>query len=152
MWNFIRTIKLSPDNKNAQLKLALTHELSGENEMAEVIYKAIVEKYPYYIPALSNLASLYLDTNKYIDAIKLFKQMIKINPDFYRAYLGMGLCFDKLEKYTFAIRYYKKYISYKPNSPTSKSLIGRICEIHSKREKILKTSKDTKSFKLINNV
>ena len=147
--NFIRTIKLSPDNKNAQIKLALTHELSGENDMAEMIYKAIVEKYPYYIPALSNLASLYIDTNKFSEAILLFKQMLKINPDFYRAYLGIGLCFDKLEKYTFAIRYYKKYISAKPNSPTSKSLVGRICEIHSKREKNLKSLKGSNVIKLV---
>lgn len=132
--NFIRTIKLSPDNKNAQVKLALTHELSGENDMAELIYKAIVDKYPHYIPALSNLASLYLDSDKYTDAIMVFKRMLKINPEFYRAYLGLGLCFDKLEKYTFAIRYYKKYIAAKPNSPTAKSLIGRIYELHSKRE------------------
>lgn len=147
--NFIRTIKLSPDNKNAQIKLALTHELSGESDMAELIYKAIVDKYPHYIPALSNLASLYLDSHKYSDAIFVFKKMLKINPEFYRAYLGLGLCFDKLEKYTFAIRYYKKYIAAKPNSPTSKSLVGRIYEIYNKKENSLKKNSNTSLFKLI---
>ncbi len=139
--NFIRTIKLSPDNKNAQIKLALTHELSGELEMAEIIYKTVIEKYPHYIPALSNLASLYIDFHKYSEAISIFKQMLKINPEFYRANLGLGLCFDKLERYTFAIRHYKKYIAQKPNSPTAKSLVGRIFEIHTRRQK--KSSKKT---------
>lgn len=146
--NFIRTIKLSPDNKNAQIKLALTHELSGELEMAEIIYKAVVEKYPHYIPALSNLASLYIDFQKYTEAIKIFKQMLKINPEFYRANLGLGLCFDKLEKHSFAIRYYKRYIAQKPNSSTAKSLVGRIFEIHSKRQKNT-NKKLAKSLKLV---
>ena len=134
--NFIRTIKLAPDNKNAQIKLALTHELSGESDMAELVYDTIIEKYPHYIPALSNLASLYMEKEDYKKAIGLFKRMIKINPDYYRAYLGLGICFDKLNKLTTAVRFYKKYISAKPNSDVTKSLVGRIYEIYSTKEKV----------------
>ena len=39
--NFIRTIKLQPDNKNAQIKLALTHELSGEKKIAIMVYETM---------------------------------------------------------------------------------------------------------------
>jgi len=133
--NFIRTIKLSPDNKNAQIKLALTHEFSGEKDMAVMVYKTIIEKNPQYIPAYSNLAGIYIENNMFGEAINLFKTAIKINPMYYRAYLGMGLCFDKLKKYTAATRFYKKYIANKPKSDVAKSLIGRIYEIHSKIEK-----------------
>jgi len=133
--NFIRTIKLSPDNKNAQIKLALTHELSGEADMAELVYDTIIEKNPCYIPALSNLASLYMEKEEYKKAISLFKRMLKINPDYYRAYLGLGICFDKLNKLTTAVRFYKKYISSKPHSDVAKSLVGRIYEIYTTKEK-----------------
>ncbi len=128
--NFIRTIKLEPNNKNAQIKLALTHELSGEEEMAIMVYKTIIEKNPSYIPALSNLAALYIEQEEFNQAIVLFKKMLTINEDYYRAYLGLGLCFDKLGKISYATRYYKKYISKKPDSQTAKSLIGRIYELH----------------------
>lgn len=127
--NFIRTIKLQPDNKNAQIKLALTHELSGEEDMAVLVYKRIIEKFPYYIPALSNLAGLYIEQSNYADAIKLYRKILSLNREFHRAYLGLGLCFDKLGKYTNAIRFYKKYIAQKPKSSTAKSLVGRIYEI-----------------------
>lgn len=133
--NFIRTIKLSPDNKNAQIKLALTHELSGEEEMAALVYNTIIEKNPTYIPALSNLASLYIEQEKYMEAIALFKEILKINEEYYRAHLGLGLCFDKLGEYIYAVRHYKKYISKKPHSQTAKSLVGRILEIYSQRRK-----------------
>ena len=132
--NFIRTIKLEPDNKNAQIKLALTHELSGEQEMAILVYNTIIEKYPSYIPALYSLAGLYIEQEKYKNAINLFKKILIINDQYYRAYLGLGLCFDKIKKYTYAIRYYKKYITYKPNSDTAKSLVGRIYEIYKNKD------------------
>ncbi|MBQ8848499.1 MAG: hypothetical protein IJ003_06100 [Candidatus Gastranaerophilales bacterium] len=132
--NFIRTIKLEPNNKNAQIKLALTHELSGEEDMAVLVYKAIIEKYPQYIPAMSNLASLYIEQENYKKAICLFKNILKVNDQYYRAFLGLGLCFDKMGKYIYATRFYKKYIAQKPHSQTAKSLVGRIYEIHKRRE------------------
>ena len=135
--NFIRTIKLEPDNKNAQIKLALTHELSGEQEMAILVYNTIIEKYPNYIPALYSLAGLYIEQEKYTEAINLFKRILKINNQYHRAYLGLGLCFDRIEKYSHAVRYYKKYISYKPNSDTAKSLVGRIYEIYKNKNPVV---------------
>lgn len=144
--NFIRTIKLEPENKNAQIKLALTHELSGESDMAVLVYETIIEKYPYYIPAMSNLASLYIEQEEYKKAIVLFKKILKINEEYYRAYLGLGLCFDKLGKYIYAIRFYKKYIAKKPNSNTASSLVGRIYEIYKNKEKV-----KNKNFKIVTN-
>lgn len=146
--NFIRTLKLSPGNKNAQVKLALTHELSGEDDMAILVYNTIIEKYPCYIPALSSLAGLHMGKDDFKTAITLFRRMLKINPEYYRAYLGLGLCFDKLEKFTVAIRFYKKYISLKPNSSTAKSLIGRIYEIHNIMKTKAKNPKK-KNFRVI---
>lgn len=134
--NFIRTIKLEPANKNAQIKLALTHELSGEEDMAILVYETIIEKYPYYIPAQSNLASLYIERKEYKKAITLFKKILRTNDEYYRAYLGLGLCFDKMGKYINAVRFYKKYIAKKPHSQTAKSLVGRIYEIYNKKEKV----------------
>ena len=130
MKNFMRTIKLNPQDKNAQIKLALTHELSGEDEMAILVYKTIIEKNPEYIPAMSSLANLYISNEQYALAINLYNRIVKINKDYYRAYLGIGLCFDKMGKYVNATRYYKKYISYKPNSETSKHLVSRIYYLH----------------------
>lgn len=147
--NFIRTIKLAPENKNAQVKLALTHELFGEEEMAISVYKTIIEKFPYYIPALSNLASLYMEKEDYSQAINLFRKILKINKEYYRAFLGMGICFDKLQKFSYATRYYKKYIAYKPNSQTTKSLAGRIYEIYNSGKRINKTSSARNKFKVI---
>ncbi len=149
--NFIRTIKLQPDNKNAQIKLALTHELSGEEDMAIMVYQRIIEKYPFYIPALSNLAGIYIEKENYVDAIKLYRKILLINKEFYRAYLGIGLCFDKSEKYTNAIRFYKKYIAQKPKSQTAKSLVGRIYELGAIKQNKKKNLPKRNNLKIVSN-
>ena len=111
--------------------------------MAIMVYKTIIEKNPEFIPAYSNLASVYIEDNDFEKAINLFKKALEINAQYYRAFLGLGLCFDKMKQYSRAIRYYKKYIAHKPKSDVAKSLIGRIYEIHTKK------SKQEKNLKLI---
>ena len=128
--NFIRTIKLNPSNTNAQIQLAISHELLGEEDMALSIYQKIIEENPNYIPAYNHKAGLYITLGEYNEAAVLFYQILKINPAYYRANLGLGICFDKMNKFARAIRYYKKYIARKPHSDTTKSLVGRICEMY----------------------
>lgn len=142
--NFIRTLKLEPDNKNAQIKLALTHELAGEEEMAILVYQTIIEKYPDYIPALSNLAALHIEKEEFLDAIIIYKKILKINEEYYRAYLGLGLCFDRMGKFVLATRYYKKYIAYKPESQTARALVGRICDFHHNKDRKNKNVENNK--------
>lgn len=128
--NFIRTIKLDKNNLNAQLQLAISHELSDEIEMAFSIYQKIIEENPHFIIAYNHKAGLHIQLKQYFEAVQLFKKILEINPEYYRANLGLGICFDKLEKYSSAIRYYKKYIAAKPKSETAHALVNRICEIY----------------------
>jgi len=74
-----------------------------------------------------------MQLGEFEEAAKVFKQILKINPNYFRANLGLGICFDKLERKHFAVRYYKKYIVKRPNSDTTKALVGRIVEIYSKK-------------------
>ena len=53
---------------------------------------------------------------KYIEASKIFFDIIKRNPDFYRAYFGIAVCFDNMKKVSEAKRYYSKFLKLRPNS------------------------------------
>lgn len=142
--NFIRTIKLDDENLRAQLQLAVSHELMGEDFMAIDIYKTIIEKKPDYMMAYNHLASLYMEFEMFEDAAKLFYRALEIQPDYYRANLGLGLCFDKMKKYSLAVRFYKKYIARKPKNETSHALASRIYDIYTKL-----TSKEKNGLRLV---
>ena len=136
--NFVRTIRLDKKNTNAQLQLAISHELAGEVQMALSIYQKIIEEKPKYILAYNHKAGLLMQIACYDEALELFKQILVINPNYYRANLGVGICLDRLEQYAGAIRYYKKYISQKPKSETAYALVNRICEIYGEKPSRLK--------------
>ena len=138
--NFVRTIRLDKNNINAQIQLAISHELAGEIEMALSIYQKIIEEKPRQILAYNHKAGLLMQIGCYEEALELFKQILKINPNYYRANLGLGICLDRLEQYAPAIRCYKKYITQKPKSDTAYALVNRICEIYSNKQRIPKCS------------
>lgn len=130
---FRRAIKLNPKNLNAQIQLAIAHELLDEPDISLMIYDKIIEEKPGFILCYNHKAGLYMQLGEFEEAARVFKQILKINPKYFRANLGLGICFDKLKRQHFAVRYYKKYIAQKPNSDTTRALVGRIVEIYSKK-------------------
>lgn len=132
--NFINSIRLNKKNVHAQIQLALSHELLEESEMALAIYQKIIEENPRLVLAYAHKASLCVSLKMYEEAIVIFSEILKINPSYYRANLGIGICLDKLRRFSSAVRFYKKYIVKKPKSPTTRALVGRICEMYAKGE------------------
>ena len=63
------------------------------------------------------------------EAAKIFFHILSIDSEYSRAYLGVGICFDKMEKYSNAVRFYKKYIANTPKNETVKSIASRIVDI-----------------------
>ena len=64
--------------------------------------------------------------DKYKEASNLLSQILKLNPDYYKAYAGIGLCFDKLGKKMDAIRYYRKFLSLKPFCEQATTIRNRL--------------------------
>ena len=67
----------------------------------------------------------------FLEASKTFFQLIKRNPDYYKAYLGIAMSFDKLAKYKDAIRYYKKFLELKQFSEDADFARERVEELRS---------------------
>ncbi len=130
---FQEAIKLRPQNLSAQIQLAIAHELLDEPDFALMIYDKIIEEKPDFILCHNHKAGLFMQMGEFEEAAKVFKQILKINPEYFRANLGLGICLDKMERRHFAVRYYKKYIEKRPYSDTAKALAGRIIEIYSKK-------------------
>ncbi len=127
--NFRKTIKLNPDFLYAQIQLAITHELMDEQIMAYSIYEKIIEEAPDYILAHHHKAGLLMSLGNFEDAAREFFEILKIDDTYAKAYLGLGICFDKLEKYTNAVRFYKKYIVANKDSEAVKSIASRMIDI-----------------------
>ena len=65
----------------------------------------------------------------YKEASSVLHKMLKIAPNYYKAYAGIGVCFDKLGKTSNAQRYYRKYLSEKPFSNKADFIKNRLDKI-----------------------
>jgi len=112
----IRAVQLEPEDPNAQLQLALAHELIGEQGLALMIYQKIIEFSPAFLKAHQHKAALLMSLEEYREASTVFSNILKINPKYTKAFLGIGICFDKLKRTISAMRYYKRFVEERPAS------------------------------------
>ena len=66
-----------------------------------------------FLKAYYNKGAMLMGMGDFEGASKTFFKLIKRNPDYYKAYLGIAMSFDKLERYSDAIRYYRKFLGLK---------------------------------------
>ena len=75
----------------------------------------------------------------YRQALGLYNEVLKINPNYTQAYSDMGICLDKLGKHTDAKRYYRKFLAARPNDDNANIIMHRVeklRKIKSKDEKL----------------
>ena len=137
----VKAILINRENTEAQIQLAIAHELVGEPELSLMIYNKLIETNPEFLKAYYNKAAMLMGMEDFEEASKTFFQIIKKNPDYYKAYLGIAMSFDKMGKYTDAIRYYKKFLELKRFSEDSifaRNRINELRPIHFSRENNLR--------------
>lgn len=109
--NFVCAIKMKPDSPDAILQLGISHELCEEYDMALMIYQKLIENSPKYLKAYDHKSSLLMKMDRYKEASGVLNKIMKLDSTYSKAYVGIGICFDKLGKKTDAQRYYRKYLS-----------------------------------------
>ena len=62
----------------------------------------------------------------YTQALNLYLNALKINPNYTNIYSEIGMCFDKLGKSNEAKRYYRKFLSAQPNDEKATNIMHRI--------------------------
>ena len=62
----------------------------------------------------------------YNSALDLYKQVLKINPNYTQGYYDIAICLDKLGKQREAKRYYHKFLEYRPEDSNADFVVKRI--------------------------
>ena len=127
--HLVQSIVINRENLEAQIQLAIAHELVDESDISLMIYNKLIETNPEYLKAYYNKGAMLMGMGDFEEASQTFFKLLKRNPDYYKAYLGIAMSFDKLEKYSDAIRYYKKFLQFKKFSEDSVFANQRIKEL-----------------------
>lgn len=127
--HLVQSIVINKENLEAQIQLAIAHELVEEEELSLMIYNKLIETNPEFLKAYYNKGAMLMGMGDFEEASKTFFQLIKRNPDYYKAYLGIAMSFDKLGRYSDAIRYYRKFLDIKQFSEDAVFARERIQEL-----------------------
>lgn len=127
--NFVKAVQINPENPDAILQLGISHELCEEYDMALMIYQKLIENSPNYIKAYDHKSSLLMKMDRYKEASFVLNEAAKLDSNYSKAYVGIGICFDKLGKKIDAQRYYRKFLSHNNDDSQANFVISRMRKI-----------------------
>ena len=97
----------------------------GQHELAQKEFESLVVDYPKFAEAHNKLATVLYLQRKYNESIKECKITLKINPNHFGAWNGLGLCNYQLANYPTAIESFKTALAIQPFADFNKLYIAR---------------------------
>ncbi|HCF56797.1 MAG TPA: hypothetical protein DFS52_02215 [Myxococcales bacterium] len=99
-------IELEPDYPDAHLNLGLTYADLGQVEPAMKELQLAISLNPRDALPRQELAELCMDEGDYRSAIAQLKEVVRLEPDTFEAYLDLGICYAQKGFYAEAERAY----------------------------------------------
>ena len=109
----------SPESVLARTLLGETYLNLQQTDDARRQLELVLEKEPYYVPALLVLARVEQAAKQYARGLEHVEKVIKKQPDLYPAYYLGGEISMSAKNYAAASDYYQKVMLIKPNSATA---------------------------------
>ena len=118
---FINAIKINPNHPYAILNLALTHQMCGEPDMAELIYNRLIETNPQFVEGYVKKSELLMSGERYYEVIEVLTELIKNGVSDGRIFEILGNCYLKIGKKSHAQRALRKAAVLTSNLETYRS-------------------------------
>ena len=116
------------EKKNLTIKetfaLAVQNHKKNNLQVAEKLYKEILNRNPDHVNAYNNLGIILLQSGKLQKAKSCYKKAIELKPDYVKAYNNLGVILQELSRFDEAIASYKKAIELKPDYVDAHNNLG----------------------------
>jgi len=101
---FEKIIEQEPNNLLIKSNLAMTYVDTPTPMKGITLLREVIEQDPTFVPALFDLGVLSIKSNQFGKAQERFAQILKLEPNNYKAALNLGFCLAQLEKKTEAVQ------------------------------------------------
>ncbi len=120
---FLKSIQVKPDYGRAYVNLSVIKYKEGDVKGAEHILRKAIEVSPMNPKAYFNLGIImFKNEHNPGESLKLFKQAVKINPDFVPAIINVSSLLLQAGKRNEAYQYFQRAYSIAPENPMVKKL------------------------------
>lgn len=95
---FEKILSKDPNNLLVKSNLAMTYVDTPTPMKGITLLREVIEQDPTFVPALFDLGLLSIKSNQYGKAQERFAQILKLEPNNYKAELNLGYCLAQLDK------------------------------------------------------
>jgi Flp pilus assembly protein TadD len=106
------------------LAVALSHHQSGRFELAEPLYREILQREPNHFQALHLLGLLAHQTGRSDEALHLMSRAVQLRPDSAEAHYNHGIILKTAGRVEEAVASYQQALRLKPNYPEAHNNLG----------------------------
>ena len=123
-------------NKNT-FELAVQNHQKNNLEVAENLYKKILEKDPNHFQSICFLGTLSIQIKNFERAKKLLNKAIRIQPNNANVNNNLGIVNNELEDYQKAINYFQKAIKIQPDHANAHNNLGIVFKVLGEHQKAI---------------
>ena len=123
-------------NKNT-FELAVQNHQKNNLEVAENLYKKILEKDPNHFQSICFLGTLSIQIKNFERAKKLLNKAIGIQPNNANVNNNLGIVNNELEDYQKAINYFQKAIKIQPDHANAHNNLGIVFKVLGEHQKAI---------------
>jgi len=105
---FEKIMAQEPNNLLIKSNLAMTYVDTPTPMKGITLLREVIEQDPTFVPALFDLGVLSIKSNQFGKAQERFAQILKLEPNNYKAELNLGFCLAQLEKKSEAVQHLQR--------------------------------------------
>lgn len=121
-------VRKDPANLENRIVLGYTYFLKGDNEKAIKEFDFVLEQDKNYYDAHYNLGLVFLDEERYNEALIEFEKTVNIAPKDYKGHVQMGIAYRGLEEYDKATKALEQANKLAPTNADIIYQIGMVAE------------------------
>ncbi|NIP99940.1 MAG: tetratricopeptide repeat protein, partial [Nitrospinaceae bacterium] len=97
----------------------------GNFPEAEKVFLHLIQNHPDFPEAHNKLATLLYLQGNYHDSVTACRLTLKLNPNHFGAWNGMGMCLYKLARFEEAVKSFEKALQIQPYADVNRVYIAR---------------------------
>jgi len=126
---FEKALSLDPNNLLVKTNMAMTYVDTPTPMKGISLLREVIEQEPTFVPAIFNLGILAIKSNQFGKGQERFTQILKLEPNNYKAALNLGFCLAQLDKKEEAKKVLKRVVNESKDAEETKAANELLAEM-----------------------